>query len=43
MAVLAKYEAIFINTIIVAIEIDVPISVAYITDRFTEVLCSTVF
>ena len=43
MAVSAKYVAILVNAIIVAIEIDVRISVAYMTDCFAEVLNSTVF
>jgi hypothetical protein len=43
MEVLAKYEAILVDTIIVAIEIDVRISVAYMTDLFAAVPSSTVF
>lgn len=43
MEVWAKYEAILVDTIIVAIEIDVSISVAYTTDCFAKVLGSTVF
>lgn len=43
MAVLAKYGAILVDTIMVAIEIDVRISVAYVMECFAEVLSSTVF
>ena len=43
MAILAKYETTLVDAVLIAIEIDVSISVARITDCFAEIEGSTVF
>lgn len=43
MAVLAEYETLFVDAVLIAIEIDLLISAAYITDCFAELVGSTVF
>lgn len=43
IAVLTKHRATLVDTIIAAIEIDACISAAHKTDRFAEVISSTVF